>query len=342
MIRHEGHVDKVIRVAGIYADLDECQVQIGFDTYTAFYPYAELLQLQDQDVVYVLRKDIVHGVETLVITEITLLNVVNTVERTDNVKLCPINDNRGVCNFDYAGVALGNFYPGSIVFVTGYKYNSSAKSKWVDLQCLDKHSKMCSIRIFNSTVDKVEADNLYKDFINRYVKADIRCTAYGLQTAAVEIVPIDAVVSPSIAVAKAIVMEELKKHQDVQELSDKLDYFGKLERIVNPEPGWSIVKIATLLNVINSFDNIVSGLDMELLRKAALLSELKVLPTNHPYTDEVKTILMLRGVSALGSNDDLLILLGTNTKETELQAAYRIAVDTVNKLIDLRYMEVFQ
>ena len=85
MVRHEGHLDEVVRVRSIYKDLDQCEVHIGFDVYTAFYPYEELAELRDKDVSYVLRKDLVNGVETLVITEITMLSVVQTVKENTGV-----------------------------------------------------------------------------------------------------------------------------------------------------------------------------------------------------------------------------------------------------------------
>lgn len=338
MVRHEGHVDKVSRVKKIYSDLDQCEVQIGFDTYTAFYPFSELQEMQGKDVTYILRRDIVDGKEALVITEITVHELVHTVQENSGVKLCPVNEARGVCNFNSTTAQVGQFYPHSIVMVTGYKHHSSDKSKWVDLTCLDKKSKVMTLRVFDASVDAIEADNIYREYIGKYMRADIKYTPYGFQCKDPELLNINTAISPSVALAKAIVLEELKAFPDIVELSDKLQYIDKLEKIIAPEPGWALVKIATLLNLINNVDNIVTGVDVALMKKAALLSQLHVIPSKHEYTDDVKTILYLRSSATLGVDDNLLPLMMQVSPMTETQAVYKTIRDTAETLNDIRYL----
>lgn len=337
MVRHEGHVDKVSCVKKIYSDLDQCEVRIGFDTYTAFYPFSELQELQDKDVSYVLRKDIVDGKDALVITEITLLAVVQTVKENSGVKLCPVNESRGVCNFNAATAQVHSTYPHSIVMVTSFKHGSSSKSKWVDLACLDKKSKAINLRVFDSTVDAQEAEAIYKDYVGKYIRADIRYTPYGFQCDQPELLNISTAVSPSVALAKAIVMEEMKAFPDIVELDGKIQYISKLETLIAPEPGWALVRIATLLNLINNVDNIIVGADIDLMKKAALLSQLHAMPTKHEYTDEVKTILFLRNSAKLGTDDNLLQLMMGITPDTETAAVYDVIRNTAEGLNEVRY-----
>lgn len=339
MVKHEGHLDDVIRVRQIFSDLDECQLKIGFDTYTAFYPFSELAPMKGQDVNYVLRKDIVNGKETLVITEITELSLVHTVEANKGVKLCPLNEARGVCNFDSASSQVGQYYPGSIVMVTDFKYKQSNKAKWVDLTCLDKKSKAINLRIFDSTLDAAEAEIRYKDWLGKYIRANIKYTNFGFQSEEVPtLLNISTAVSPSVALAKAIVMDELKQFPDVEDLLRKVRYVEVLERTIAPEPGWALVEIATLLNLINNIDNITVGTDIGLMKKAALLSKLHVIPTKHKYTDEVKAMLMIRQSTTLGSDDRLLPLIMHTEPLTETEAVYKIIRETADSLNSVRYM----
>ena len=338
MTKHQGHLDDVIRVRSVYADLDQCELKIGFDTYTAFYPYSELLELKGQDVTYILRKDIVNGLETLVITEITQLAVVQTVAENKGVKLCPVNESRGVCNFNAAMAQVGQFYPKSIAMVTDFEHRTSAKAKWVELTCLDKKSKVFNLRIFDSSVDAVEAENIYREYVGKYIRTDIKYTNYGFQSdKQPELLSISTAISPSVALAKAIVVEELRQLPDVQELTDKLQYVEKLEKIVFPEPGWALVRIATLLNLINNVDNVISGADISMMKKAAILSQLHALPSKHKYTDEVKTVLFLRQSTKLGNDDLLLSLMMGISPENETEAVYKVIKETAENLIEVRY-----
>ena len=338
MTKHQGHLDDVIRVRSVYTDLDQCELKIGFDTYTAFYPYAELLELKGQDVTYVLRKDIVNGIETLVITEITQLAVVQTVAENKGVKLCPVNESRGVCNFNAASAQVGQYYPKSVAMVTDYEHRTSSKAKWVELTCLDKKSKVFNLRIFDSAVDAAEAKNVYEPYIGKYIRADIKYTNYGFQSERQpELLSISTAVSPSVALAKAIVEGEMEQLPDVNELCTKLNYISKLEKIVFPEPGWALVRIATLLNLINSVDNVISGADITMMKKAAILSQLHALPSKHKYTDEVKTILFLRQSGTLGTDDLLLSLMMGINPENETEAVYKVIKETAENLIEVRY-----
>ena len=338
MVKRRGTVDKVTLVRQIYKDLDQCELTIGFDTYTAFYPYSELEGFQGKEVSFVLRPDLVNGLEVLVITEITLMSVVNTVESVNNVKLCPLNDARGVCNFDSASAQVGNFYPGSIVMVTDFSFGSSKKAKWIDLTCIDKKSKVMYLRIFDATIDAEEAERTCAPLVGKYVKADIQYTTYGFQTKE-EIRPLDipTTASPSVALAKAIVEAEMEKYPDVKALCETLQYISKLEVLVTPEPGWSLVKIATLLNIINNVDNLITGADIDLMKKAAILSQLHLLPTKYKYDDNVKTVLLLKRSAELGSNNKIISLLSSEYVEDETDATYKAIKRMADELNDIRY-----
>ena len=338
MVRQTGTVDSVTLVRKIYTDLDQCEVRVGFDTYTAFYPFEELSALQGKDVSYVLRKDMVNGVEVLVITEITLLAVVNTVQSTENVKLCPLNDARGVCTFDAAAAQIGQYYPGSIVMVTDFAFGSSKKAKWVDLTCIDKKSKVMYLRVFDATLDARETENVYSKYAGAYIKANIKYTNYGFQSEVPELMGIPTSISPSVALAKAIIEEEIQRDVDLKALCDKLQYVNKLEVLVTPEPGWSLVKIATRLNIINNIDNLISGADIKLMKKAAILSQLHLLPTKYKYTDDVKSVLLLKQSPTLGADNKLLNLVIGGPIEDETDATYKLVNEMAEKLNDIRYM----
>ena len=338
MVRQKGTVESVTLIRKIYTDLDQCEVRIGFDTYTAFYSFAELQELQGKDVSYVLRKDIVNGLEVLVITEITLLAAVNVVERTENVKLCPLNDARGVCNFDAASAQIGSMYPGSIVMVTDFQFKSSKRAKWVDFTCIDRKSKVMYLRLFDATLDAKEAENEFSSYVGKYIKADIKYTNFGFQTEKTTVLEIATSISPSVALAKAIVEEEIKKDVELQALCDKLQYINKLEVLVTPEPGWSLVKIATRLNLIYNIENLISGADIEIMKKAAILSQLHLLPTKFKYTDDVKSVLLLKQSQALGADNKLLNLVTGGPIEDETDATYKLVSETADKLNEIRYM----
>lgn len=338
MVKRKGTVDKVTLIRNIYTDLDECELTIGFDTYKAFYPYSDLEGFQGKEVSFVSRPDVVNGLYVLVITEITLLSVVNTVESVNNVKLCPLNDARGVCNFDSSSAQVGNHYPGAIVMVTEYSYGSSKRAKWVDLTCIDMKSKVMYLRIFDATIDAQEAERTCAPLVGKYIKTDIQYTTYGFQTKEVNKLDIPTSISPSVALAKAIVEEEIKKYPDVAELCDVLQYIPKLEVLISPEPGWSLVKIATLLNIINNVDNLITGADIDLMKKAAILSQLHMLPTKYKYDDDVKTIVLLKRSATLGTNNKIIALLSSKFVEDETDAVYKAIKRMADELNDIRYL----
>ena len=249
-----------------------------------------------------------------------------------------MNDSRGVCNFNAATAQVGQFYPKSIVMVTGFKYGSSNKAKWVDLTCLDKKSKVLNLRVFDATVDATEASNIYSDYIGKYIRADIKYTNYGFQSELPELLPLSTAISPSVALAKSIVLEEIKSFPAIVDFVEKTQYIDKLEKIIAPEPGWSLVRIATLLNLINNVDNLVSGIDVNLMKKAAILSQLFMLPTKHKYADDVKTVLLLRQLPELGTDDELLSIMMNTEESTETEAVYKVIRDTAERIIDVRYL----
>lgn len=336
--RERGIVKSVTWVKKLGDNLDMCKIVIDFDELVIFYDYQDLIPFDGKEVLYTTRPDIVEGMPATVVCELVLLSTVQVVPTVENIKLCPINDTRSTCNFDFKDVQFGQFYPNSIFIVVEWKEGKSTKSKWVDFVCLDKHSKRFNLKMFNPALQEGATLSVLDDLIGKYVMADITSTKYGLQTKAVESLITGLEATPSVAIAKEYVQRVINADIGLTELNEKHNLVQFLESTIDCEPGFALVRIATLLKFIDTVDNCTVGLAIDSMKRAAICEQLYRLPSKYEYSDEVKNIMFVSRIRTLMA-DELITALLDERLESDDQTvrAYRTIKSMVHEIIELKF-----
>ena len=329
MKRRSGKILKITLVRHIQEDLDQCEVEFENMAVFAFYPYAELNVFAGKEVEYVLRKDMVEGSIALVISEITIVDAIHTVEAS-NSKVKLITDSKRVMStFDSKAVVVGNFYLREKFIILSCEHRSSQRAKWVDFTCVDKNSKTFYLRMFS--------DDNPEYYCKKLVSADIHATKYGLQTERINSYDQPLETSPEVALSMRLAQEYIENDNELLEFTKKVDYLKKLSEVVDYEIGIPVVRIAVMLLNFEAADNYMSGYDKTTLIRGIILSQLHRLPSAHTYTDDVKAILFLRQSKVLGVDDALIALLTGMDDGSSTCRIYSAIKAYSDKMMEVRY-----
>lgn len=335
--RRKGHVESVVTVKEFEPHFAQFNIQIDFDEYVVFYDPSKLLEFVNKDVYYTTRPDIVDGRKVEVVCEIALVTEVVTLNKNvDSIKLIPFDVKRPVCNFNIKDVKQGEYKVGCIAILVGMQKGESRKATWVDCQLIDAYGQLFDLRMFTnvSNVDEIEK---FQSMLNGYVEFDIESTRYGYQTASISSLPQDIEQSPEIAIAKAEVMKFINSDSAVLNVVTSTGLETALDKYVDTEPGYLWVRIASELYLINTLDNITSGINIQTLRRATVLSRLYALPHNVPWSNSFLNVAKLLKFSDIIKDEDLRSILdifykGDTSATRMFYFKVREVVDTVIKL----------
>lgn len=276
--RLQGHVEKVTFIKNISPNLDQCEIQIDFDTLTIFYDANELIQFVNQDVNYTVRPDIVNGQVVQVVCELALLSTIQTVSSSENVKLIPEGTKRTVCNLDSKTIRFGEFYPNVVALMSKWVIGSSNKAKWYDCTCIDINSREFEVRLFNAEAGTASMDSRMDSNCGRYVNFDLESTKYGYQTKEINPLPNVVEESPEVLVAKEIVQKAILSDTGLSDYDKKYGFINCMLSIIDGEPGYGLVRIASELYMINAIENISTDLDVRAMKRAAICTRGYLLP----------------------------------------------------------------
>lgn len=336
--RLQGKVEKITLVKKISPTLDLCEVQIDFDNLYIFYDMNDLFQFQGVDVLYTTRNDMIDGKEALVICEIAKLMTVQTVSSIENVKLIPEGVSRTVCNLDSKNVRFGQYYPNVVALMSKYTFGSSSKAKWFDCTLIDMESREFVVKLFSSGMTEEEMEGMLKPMVGRYVNFDMEFTKYGFQTKEFIPLPQEVEESPEVLVAKEIITKLIADDEGLVEYNRKFDFLGHIPKVIDGEPGYAFVRMASELYMVNAIDNISTELDIRAMRRAIICSRGYMLPHKTEWSRPMLNSTKLLQVPALKADKELMLILDVLSQE-EWSATKRTYVEVrrlVNNIIKIR------
>ena len=331
-----GTVSKIDKVRTEEPGLDYCLVRIGFNEYAIFYDFNDLAPFLNKEVLYSTRFDKVNGLVKEVITEIALVTeVVEVKGNVPNAALIPFNVERPVCNFNIKDIAFREYRAGCIGILVKADECSSSKANWFDCKVLDAYSHEFDLRIFLSKEDIQKTD--MSRLIGQYIQFDIEMTQYGYQTKDITGLDQEVTASPEIAVAKLRVMEYLQTDQVMREFFNRKGLEGVFDGYVDTEPGYLWVRIASELEMLRFIENVTTGVDMQVARRATIITKLFALPHKQDWSDKMIIAFKVVSEKELMASEDMLYIVNDDPKQTSVtKQIYYTVKNTVDTIIKER------
>lgn len=336
--RREGHVYSVRTISNYSDNFAMLKIEIDFDEYYIFYDPAQLTQFVDKDVYYTTRPDVVNEKKVEVVCEIALVTEVVTLDKVSNdVKLIPFDVKRPVCNFNIREVKFGEYKVGCIAILTGMDKGESRKATWLDCHLIDAYGHMFDLRMFTDLSNVTDVSK-FSGMINGYVEFDLESTKYGYQTTSIQSLPQDIEKSPEIAIARSVVMDYINSDPVINNLVASTGLVTVLDNYVDTEPGYLWVRIASELYLIDTFDNITSGMNITTMKRATIATRLFALPHSGEWSNTIVNVVKMLKFSEISKDNDLRSIVDVFYKgdTSETRIFYFKIRDMVDSIIRLR------
>lgn len=336
--RLQGHVEKVTFIENVGESLDLCEIQIDFDTFKIFYDNNELSEYNGCDVSYTVRRDVVRGVPDLVICELAKLTTIQTVASVENIRLIPEGTKRPMCNFDVKAARYGNFYPNITAIMSSYQLGSSPKARWFDCTMIDINSREFVVRKFEPEGELDAVEQMYKNAVGKYVVFDLESTRYGYQTKDITVLDQAVEFSPEVEVAKSILEDMISKDPGLQEYCNRFDFIENIKSVIDGEPGYALVRMASELYMINAVDNISTDLDTRAMRRAVICSRGYMLPHKTEWSLPLLNNTKIMSCPILKTDKEMMLIIDALSREqpSPTKLTYIKIRGLVNDIISIR------
>lgn len=334
-----GEVESITFVKALDNGLDLCEIQIEFDRFKIFGDRTELVEYLNQYVEYVWSFDMIDGLQEKVIRDITLRKTVQTVQSTENIKLIPEGNKRTVCNFAIKDITAGDTHYGKVALLTGYDFRSSDKSKWVDLTLIDMESREFTMKLFTKKIeDDVDPYEALPEYLGKYVEFDLNLTRYGYQTSGItpRLEPVE--LSPEVTVAKEVLRNVIDADEALTAYENAYHILDKLENVIDGEPGYALVRMASEIYMINAIDNISNNLDIQAMKRAVITSRFHLLPHKTKWSRSNLNINAAMRIGPIKSDIEVMLILDAASEEapSDTKLMYIKIRGIVNDIIDIR------
>lgn len=335
--RLQGRVENLTIVNHVADSLDLCQLRIDFDEVYIYGDSDDFMQYVGQDVVYTLRPDVINGEVKNVVCEIAVVSTVQTVQSIENIKLVPGRVERTICNFSSKGIRFGEFYPGCIALMSGHQMGSSSKAKWFDCSMIDQDSRTCIVRLFSGK-DSTELKNILDSFIGSYVRFDLEATRYGLQTKEISVLSYSVELSPEVTIAKEVLKAELTKDVHLAAYDKYTNLLETLSTRIDGEPGYTLVRMASEIYMINAIDAISADLDIQAMKRAVFCSRGYCTSHNKNWSKPMLNTNRALKVPGIRDDSELLYILDVMCEEeaSPTKLTYIKIRNLVNDIINIR------
>lgn len=310
-----GVVENITFIEKYEDNMDYCAIQIDFDDLKIFCDVNDITPLIGKEVMYTKRPDIVHGKKEMIVYDLVLQSTVQTVASTENIKLVPEGNRRTICNIESKNIRFGDFYPGVTALLSKVELGSSSKAKWFDLTCIDAVSREFQVRLFSSTLDAEDMAKLLNSFAGGYIYFDLESTKYGYQTKEVSALPNEVEESPEVVVAKQIIAELIEADAGLKEYNKKYNFINTIASLIDGEPGYGLVRMASELYMINAIDNISTDLNIQSMKRAVICSRGYLLPKKTAWSRPMLNTNKIMMVPELKADKELLLILDTLSEE---------------------------
>lgn len=237
-----------------------------------FFSYADALQYVNQPVLVEFRNDIYKGNMTRFIHTFTVTTVVQTLDKSDNIKLfCDQSDN--FANLSFSEIASGENRDGCIVFCTHQEYKSSNNAVWMELIIRDRTMHTAKCRIF-------DYETLEADFAGKYIITPLSRNKYGFTSTFARVVNGECPPNPEISIAKEYIKNYFSMDIVSMECMQKTNLLGALEEHVDYERGYGLMRLAMELSMVDAMHNITKDIDLQAIGQALMLSYIHITRTS--------------------------------------------------------------
>ncbi len=312
-----GEVINVTLIKKLTNDIDYCGIQIGFDSHKIFYSYTKLLEFLNKQVSYDVVPDIFEGQHITVVANLAEIYKIQALEKNKDIRLVPKDAKVRIgCNFDCRTLKMGDTKLAAVAYLSKAEAGSSVRSEWYDLTCIDMNARVFAVRIFTrgADVDGLNIDEVVTSKVGKYVEMDITSTKYGLQTSSLKALELPVVAPPEVETAISIILSVANEDADLMDYMTKYDFINQLKSVIDMEPGYHLVRIASELSLINAVENISNMYDFQLMKRAAITSRGYLLPAKTKFSRPLLNVTKLMK-TALGTNRELLLILDPVSEE---------------------------
>lgn len=273
-------VNSISKISDINAD--SCVFEVSLDNGSKALMIAapdEPYKYMDNMVEYETRKDIYQGAVTDYISTIAVQQVVNTLRRTEHIKLfADAVDNSA--SIAFADINFGETYVGCIFYCSKVAYNSSLRSDWVEFTVSDRVRRVSKLRLFAPQVKDLE------EFAGRYIRCDVRRTKFGLTTQDVFLCDRDFAPNPELDIAESYLLDVFSGDPDMMSMMSSSNIIAFMKEYVGYERGCLLLECAMEVDLAKELCNVTSGLDVNALTKAFIADKLWCLMPNSHYSKE--------------------------------------------------------
>lgn len=230
------------------------------------YPYNDALAFVGEEVICKTRKDLLNGQIVEMANVLTVAAEVMTVPQDIvSLKLYSTDaNNHSTISFD--DLAVGDTVTDAILYCTKTERGSSTRAEWLDVTCVDAKGKVRNVRMFSP-------DN-NADFDSHYLKINITRTAYGFNSDAACISPMPAYESPDVVLAIQYIERIAMSDPKLKALLEGVKVIDRLRNQVYYDKGYYLVRIAHMMYLIDSMQQLTDVLDIVNCRRAIIVHHL--------------------------------------------------------------------
>lgn len=273
-------VKSISKISDINADSSVFKVEFDNDETALMIaapdePFRYLNALVD----YETRKDIYEGSITDYITTVTEKKVVNTLTRTDHIKLFADSVDNSA-SIAFADIEMGETYVGCVFYCSKVSYNSSVRSDWAEFTISDRLRRVAKLKLFSPNVKDLDS------FAGRYIRCDVRKTKFGFTTQDVFLCDKDYAPNPELDIAERYLLNFFKPDADMSAMLEKSNIIPFMKEYVGYERGCLLLECAMEVDLAIELCNVTSGLDVHALTKAFVADKLWCLNINSHYSKQ--------------------------------------------------------
>lgn len=291
------------------------------------YDFSDSNKYINQEVIVDYRQDMYEGKMERFINTFVVPTVVQTLDAQNDFKLyTDAIDN-------YSNVSFNDIQPGEnssscILYCIKSEYKSSPKAVWHELTVRDRGMKVAKLRIFDYNVKDLHLDG-------KYIRCDIARNKYGFQTDMVTTIDGECPPNPEIELATQYLKNYFASNTAAQTFLKKYELFDNIKQHFDLEMGYSVVRLAMEVSMVNSMRNITNDINLDLLADA-MLASYGYLARTSKLSPSVNNIVM--SMSIPWNNKDNLMQLLDNNPECELKevAIFKNIKNTVDTLLKIR------
>ena len=254
----------ITKLEELSADTDIMRVVIDNDVEAyMIYNYAQSLQFVNQEVVVSYRKDVYKGKVETFINTLTIPVKVTALSREDNIKLfVQQRDNNSNCCL--GDIREGESMVKAVLYCIESKYESSVKAVWLTLKVRDRAGRVAFLRLF-------DYDSRDANYSGMYIRANIKRTKYGFNTDMIEPVDVEFSPNPEIDIAVKYIQTYFLDDAYMKGVMASSKLLERMREYVDVELGYSLVRMAVELDILDELKNILDEVNFKALGYAIVM-----------------------------------------------------------------------